>query len=51
MWFCFKLSGSAHRKLAHKLGEEGGQSKMEPKGRKRGSMHSVQDAAGVVQES
>ena len=37
--------------FAHKLVEEGGQSKMEPKGRERGSMHRVQDAAGAVQES
>ena len=37
--------------FAHKLVEEGGQSKMEPKGRERGSMHRVQDAAGAVPAS
>ena len=48
---CFELSGSAHRKFAHKLAEEGGQSKAELKGREGGSMHRVQDAAGAVRES
>ena len=37
--------------FAHKLVEEGGQSKMELKGRERGSMQRVQDAAGAVQGS
>ena len=48
---CLELSGSAHRKFAHKLVGEGGQSKAELKGRERGSMHRVQDAAGAVRES